>query len=149
MQITIKNHQILFDDDFSPLILSNKWRVAKNKNIFYAIGDKTSMHRLILNAPPFSIVDHINGNGLDNRISNLRFTTPQGNKANSHHGKYTSSFIGVSKITDVNRKKQFRVMAKKNCKKIHLGYFEFEIDAAKAYDSHAKNIYGDLAITNF
>jgi HNH endonuclease len=148
IKLTNKSFAVIDDKDES-LVIGCNWFSVKNKNVFYARSGKKLLHRVILGAKAGQIVDHINGDGLDNRRSNLRITTHQGNKANSHHGKYTSKFIGVSKVEDVKRKKPFRVMAKKDGKKIHLGYFEYEIDAAKAYDIYAIEIYGDLAVTNF
>jgi len=44
------------------------------------------MHRIIMNCPPGLLVDHINGNGLDNRKENLRIVTVEvnNNNAKSH-----------------------------------------------------------------
>ena len=62
-------------------------------------GTSTSMHRLVMNAPKGTIVDHINHNGLDNRKANLRFATLEQNAQNQRKtkSKTTSRFKGVNK----------------------------------------------------
>lgn len=147
--LTIDEHQIFFDDEFANQIQGKNWSVIKVRNVFYARLGRTYMHRLVKDACRGQIVDHINGNGLDNRLENLRFTSAQGNRANTHHGEYSSKYVGVSVLSDVNRKKRFRVQAKVNGKKAHLGYFETEEAAARHYDQHARSTYGDTAILNF
>jgi len=88
-------------------------------------------------------VDHKNNNKLDNRKSNLRFVTMKQNAQNSVKQKNaTSDYIGVR-----------RAGKGRNCWKAriggeHLGSFEFEIDAAFAYDEAARRIYGPDAKVN-
>ena len=147
--IDVDGHKVVFDDIFEREILSRNWFVSKIGNVFYVRSGQMYMHRIVMSAKRGQMIDHINGNGLDNRISNLRFTCYQANKANSHFGCYTSKYIGVSFISNENRKKKFRARAKINGKNAHLGYFETEIQAAKRYDEHAKTMYGSDAILNF
>lgn len=79
----------LVDDDDWPLVAEIKWHALVKKSVCYAqakparSGPSILMHRVILGAKRGQIVDHINGDGLDNRRRNLRLTTPSGNATNN------------------------------------------------------------------
>ena len=104
------------------------------------------MHRQIMDCPKGMVIDHINGNALDNRRANLRICTSQQNSFNIRKrkpGKY-SEFKGVHP----NRAK-WRACIMKEGKYIHIGNFETEQDAALAYDAMARLIFGQFAHLNF
>jgi hypothetical protein len=110
------------------------------------------LHREILNAPSGMEVDHINGDKLDNRRSNLRVCSKIENQRNQKprttlRGQTLSSrFKGVHLPQQGNKyKAQIQVAGQK----IYLGAFDSEIEAAKAYDSAARQRFGDFALTNF
>lgn len=92
-------------------------------------------------------VDHINRDRLDNQRQNLRVVTRQQN-AQWRQGlpNSTSRFKGVGLY---KRRNIWRAYIKTNGKIIHLGYFDSEEDAARAYDTSAKRLFGDFAYTNF
>lgn len=105
------------------------------------------MHRQILDFPKDLEIDHINGDPLDNRIENLRVVEHQQNLFNSPKPKNnTSGFKGVEYLK--NRQK-YRARIGINKKKLHLGYFDDPIEAAKAYDKAALKLYGKYARLNF
>jgi hypothetical protein len=105
------------------------------------------MHRDITNAPPGILVDHKNGNGLDNRRDNLRLATHTQNMQNRRKLKNTSSkFIGVHFD---KHSAQWRARITYKAKKLHLGRFDNEIAAAKAYDAVARKYHGEFARLNF
>ena len=80
------------------------------------------------------MIDHINGDKLDNRINNLRECTASQNMRN-REGWGASKFAGVSWFKrDCKWKSQIRM----GNKRIHLGYFDSEGDAATAYVDAAK-----------
>lgn len=109
-------------------------------------GRVTTMHQLLMNPPDGRYVDHVNGNGLDNRRSNLRLVTNQQNQANStKRAAASSKHKGVSWS---KTKKKWRAYICPNKKYIHLGYFTSEEDAASAYDRAAEQIFGEYARTN-
>ena len=139
-------------------LLNNfRWCAKGDGQCIYAVrfvieADKrakiVTMHREIMDTPPGILVDHRNNDGLDNRRDNLRLATSSQNNINCRRNKSKSSsrFVGV---TFDKRKKQWRVRISVNRKRIFLGYFDSEIDAAKAYDEAAKKYYGEFARLNF
>jgi G3E family GTPase len=104
-----------------------------------------SMHREIVGVPGIR-TDHRNGDGLDNRRSNLRPSTRSQNAQNMHKvtGK-SSRFKGVSWFA---RDHCWRSVIRHNGKYIHIGYFKKESDAANEYDSMALKLFMEFALTN-
>lgn len=112
---------------------------AYNKNLGY-------IHRFIMNPPEYFLIDHINRDKLDNRRCNLRMANKSDNGANS------AIRIGTSKYKGVCWDKSRNKWASKLCfngNNIHIGRFETEIEAAKAYDAKARELFGEFAHTNF
>jgi hypothetical protein len=98
---------------------------------------------------PFSddmVIDHINRNGLDNRRANLRLATVAQNAWNSKKRKSRSGYKGVCYD---KAKRRWRAAIVNHGRRIHLGYFEDKIEAAKAYDAAAKKYCGHFALLNF
>lgn len=130
----------LVDDEDHALISQFKWYAHKQWEVWYArtrwpkwpIDKKTYMHRMILNlSDPDQKVDHINHNGLDNRRENLRVCTQSENQRNSRKINRSSKYRGVSWR---KREKKWQVIIRYSGKIKWLGYFESEIEAAKAYN---------------
>ena len=132
------------------------WYLAGNGKQFYAFRNEkigpgktkmVSMHREIMKAPKGLIVDHKNGNSLDNRRPNLRLGTQSQNMQNRAKKKGTTSrFVGV--CYDKRDRKwiaRIRTDGKVKC----LGSHSNEIEAAKAYDAAAKKYHGEFAKLNF
>ena len=109
------------------------------------------MHQLIMPAVDGLEPDHINGNGLDNRRSNLRLATRSQNMSNA--AKYrtrdgmapTSSFKGVWRGHTCKR---WCATISPKGKRINLGRFASERDAALAYNEAAKEYFGEFARLN-
>lgn len=96
-------------------------------------------------------VDHINGDRRDNRWCNLREATRSENLGNgrSGRGKY-SAYKGVCKIVrDYPLSRPWVAYITKAGKRINLGSFSCEKEAARAYDNAAKALFGDYAYLNF
>ena len=103
------------------------------------------MHRVLLGAVKGQIVDHRNGNGLDNRRKNIRLCTPQENSrysiAKTRKNK-SSKYKGVHWCKTAKR-----WIAKMNLgagKIKTIGHFRVEEAAAKAYYDTTKELYGEF-----
>jgi len=111
------------------------WENGKQYTLF--------MHTLILKTPKGMCSDHINGNGLDNRKSNLRTCTYQQNAFNrKKRQNMTSRFKGVNWHKG-NRKWEAGI--KINGRRIYLGEFDLPIEAAMAYKKAALEYHGEFA----
>ena len=146
------------DEDFDRVNAVGRWQVhapyvtshgvpkayAQRKVLDGAGGRRTvRLHRFILDAPAGVDVDHINGDGLDNRRCNLRICTRRENIANRRKARGTASrYLGVY------WHKGGRKWAAQ-CGSSHIGMFENEIDAAVAHDRVASARYGVFAALNF
>lgn len=93
---------------------------------------------------PKNQIDHINRIGSDNRICNLRESTPRQNAYNTKGLNKSSQYKGVS-IEGNRWKAQIRIKGVK----ITIGRFDIEKDAAIAYDDKAKETQGEFAVLNF
>lgn len=116
---------------------------------------KLKMHRIIAGAAPGQLVDHINGDKLDNRRCNLRIVTKRQNNTNktsSPHQK-NGAFKGVQWVPEMNKWRAHiagGAIKPDGCRrKIHLGYFADPVEAAKAYDAKAIELFGEYAGLNF
>jgi len=147
----------LVDDDDFEALSKWKWHANKSKGNYYACRNsprvnkkRTSikMHRQIMNVPNDGLfIDHINGNGLDNRRENLRLCTNAENTRNSRvSSSNTTGYRGVSLHGPT---KKFRARIKSDDGTIYLGHFKTAIDAALAYDFAAKRFHGEFARLNF
>lgn len=102
--------------------------------------------RFLMGEPKGLCVDHINGDTLDNRRSNLRIVTRQQNNLNRHVAWGSSKFRGVSRNKG---RKKWEAVISLDKKQKHLGYFKTEEEAAKVYDKEAKKLFGEFACLNF
>lgn len=153
-EITIdKKYRVLVDDADYELVSGFRWSVLIGKNGYpYAMRWVSSkpvlMHRFLLSTPKGMVVDHINGNGLDNRRENIRICSHTENMRNRRINRNnTTGFKGVS--VSLGRKKKYQASLERFGKKITFGYFEKLEDAARAYDIGARMYFGDFARTNF
>jgi hypothetical protein len=146
IELTQGKKAIIDDQDYEA-VSKHKWCV----NTGYAstrTGDKqVLLHRFILSAPSNMDVDHINMDRLDCRRSNLRVCTRSENMANRPPYKNNKTgFKGVRWMADRNK---YRAEIRHQKKQQHLGNFDDPVDAAKAYDKAARELFGDFARTNF
>lgn len=136
----------IVDDEDYDKAMQYKWSVhKKNKTTKYAIGNLKRngrwrtrlLHRFILgDIPDGKEVDHINGNGLDNRKNNLRIVTHQQNAFN--RGKNTKGVCWHKQI------RKWQAQIKINQKQIYLGIFENLQDAIKARETAVCKYFGEF-----
>jgi HNH endonuclease/AP2 domain len=128
-------------------VIDKKIKFVNGRPSFNENGKTIYLYRHILNAADGLVVDHVNGNPLDNRKANLRICTQTENCYNSaKRSGAKSKYKGVS-IRD--EAKPFRARITKDGKGCHIGSFETEIEAALAYDVKAKEMFGEFARLNF
>ncbi len=130
-----------------------RWVAYPGHGTYYAMrndqttGKKTTvrMHREMLNARPDQLVDHENGDGLDNRRANLRFCT---NRQNAANGRKRSSTKRVKGVYRLNKSTSWHALIVVDRRRHYLGAFVVEEDAARAYDVAARCLCGEFARTN-
>ena len=153
IEIPLKHGQrTIIDDEDAEKVAPYSWCATWHQNtrtwrvVARVTGRHTLLHRLIMDAPAGVQVDHINGDPLDNRRSNLRLCNNQQNHANmGKRSNTTSQYKGVCWFKPA-RKWSARI--KVNYKSISLGYFDNEIDAARAYNEAATQYFGEFARLN-
>src|SRR4051794_35168157 len=151
-----KGHAAIIDDEDAELVTGFVWYPMKTKEgKVYADGWKhmppgrffVHLHRLIANAQLGEIIDHIDRNPLNCRRSNLRRVTRQQNSHNKGPNRKpgTSKYKGVFLCGKTGR---FRARISLNQKRIYLGYFDNEVEAARAYNTKAVELFGEFAYLN-
>ena len=151
---------IVDEEDFEQIkdLSEKKWqatridRGGKNK-LYYAKrggGQRALpliyMHQLLLDVPKDKEVDHIDGNGLNNRRSNLRICYHPQNCFNRRKQFNTSS---IYKGVYWNKQRhKWQAQIKFEGRRHFLGRFTNEVQAALAYNKAAKKEYGEFATLN-
>lgn len=143
---------VLVDDADLPYLSSFKWYRKPAPRNTYALTSinmgrnksrKLLMHRMLLGQPAGQLVDHINGDGLDNRRENLRLCTRGQNNANVPAQAISSSqYKGVTRSL-------WRARGCVDGRSVNLGDHETEEAAARAYDAWAMEAHGEFAWLNF
>lgn len=153
-------------DDIDEDLAKLRWKAHTNKpaelDLFYAVrniycnGKSTSirMHRIIMERVrgrklrSSEQVDHVDSNGLNNCRNNLRLATHGENCQHRRKtlSETTSRFKGVSWHS---RAEKWYAEIQFNGRQKSLGYFEFEEDAARAYDQAALEYFGNYSLLNF
>lgn len=125
------------------------WMIHRDGYAYGKVNEKNVyLHRLIYElefGTHGDLVDHINGNRLDNRVANLRKATHKENRRNTKKVRGTSKYIGVY----YNKKRnKWCASIQHEGKNRHIGYYDVELDAARAYNEKAREFYGDYAKLN-
>jgi len=152
-EIKLTRDKIAFvDDDDYEIVTQSKWYAQRCRKFnWYAKrarfneGKKQveAMHHLILGC---GFIDHINGNGLDNRKENLRFVTNQENTYNQRKRPGTSQYKGVCWDKESGK---WLVQIQVDGRRKKIGRFDDELVAALAWDEAARIYYKGFAAVNF
>ena len=142
------------DDEDYEFLNQWKWCVAKTSSTIYAKRrrkgscrcDTALMHRDIMKPEKGLCIDHIDGNGLNNQKSNLRFCTHTQNMQNSKSETGKSRYKGVNWLGRLNK---WKAEIRLNKRGIHLGVFLDDKRAALFYDEAARLLFGEFAQVNF
>jgi hypothetical protein len=123
------------------------WRLHGGYATRYERGKRIFMHRQIMQAPKGKIVDHIDGNPRNNYRSNLRICTPGENARNM--GKRTGATSRFKGVCWHRKAGKWCAVIKFEGRRIWLGYFDDEVEAARVYDRAAVELFGLFARPNF
>ena len=133
-------------------LLQYNWRPLASKHINYAVasidGEHKLLHRVIAELEGWDldkmVVDHINSDGLDNRLENLQVCTQSQNMMKQRKPSGCSSiFKGVNKLRD-----KWRTRITVDGKTKSCGVYATEKEAALAYNYMAQHLFGDFANLN-
>ena len=135
------------------LVSGQRWFAICPGRVTYAVASSIQcakqrartllMHRVILGNPDARNIDHIDGNGLNNRKANLRTATHSENQCNRPApSNNTSGFKGVSFEA---RRNKWRAEITKSGRNIHLGYFAEKQLAVAAWTAAAADHHGEYA----
>jgi hypothetical protein len=136
----------LIDDDDAAVVAHFKWRLKQCNGCAYVVrsvgrNGHAYLHRELCGDRPGLVVDHINGDTLDNRRSNLRHVTRQGNVWN----RRATSVCGLKGVTLHKRTGRWQAAISRT----YIGLFATAEAAARAYDAAARERFGEVARLNF
>ena len=151
IKLTREQFTLIDEDDFQRVNNQGSWYAFPHQDSYYATrGDYSSgkrknifLHRFIMNCPEGKEVDHINGDKLDNRKSNLRICTRSENAKNRRISKNnTSGFKGVH--WHKGNKKWFAEICS-NGKRIYGRGYNTKEEAFYRYKELATQLHGQFA----
>lgn len=125
------------DDDDMPLVSQYKWRLAQSRTTPSVVStrysvDKVSLTRLMLNPPPDMVIDHIDGNVLNNSRSNLRVCTADNNSKNRR---------GSNHVRPRGRRWEARLTH--NYANLYIGMFDTKEEALRAARVKKRELRGE------
>jgi hypothetical protein len=167
IEISTPHGVILLDDEDGHLLHNSKFRVRlsnldqpqpyKQAAIWQSgLGSTITLSRFLMNPPQEMVVDHINGNTLDNRRSNLRICTQKQNNqarrprkgANPHGYKGLVRYKASKKHPDAPDNYYWRAAVGSGDQKVHVISTKNEHESALWYNRAANHIYGQFAYRN-
>jgi len=152
-----RGHVSVFDPEFCAPVSLYRWHAHFDGKNTYArrchhaeidgrrLSLSVHLHAMVMPSVGDLVVDHRNGDTLDNRVENLRLASMSQNSANQRKRLGTSSrYRGVSHVRG-----QWRAVVGHQGRQVYLGQFASEEEAARAYDAAAKSLFGKNSRPNF
>lgn len=148
-ELKLNKNKVTFvdDEDFEFLNMFN-WKIKIENNV-ETVYCSMKLHKFLAKLYNFDIkdvIDHKDGNRLNNQKSNLR---PASRKENSRNMKVRKNITGFKGVYPNLNKTRFVAKIFTNNKQVHLGVFDTAEEAAKVYDEKARKYFGEFAKTNF
>lgn len=153
-EIVTTHGTIIVDDEDFALVSRYRWTVSRRTHgVGYAYAHshrengkavRVAMHRLLLGARAGEWVDHVNGNGLDNRRCNIRICTPSQNAMNRRPLRGSIPLRGVA---ETNGRYLASISADNN--QYILGTFDAPEEAARVYDTACRLVHGEFGHLNY
>lgn len=148
-----KGYEAVIDAEDVPFVEGFNWHAAESGGKVYARRKEYTsggsctflMHRVLLGAPSGLLVDHVNGDGLDNRRLNLRLATPAENRQNMIRPVHNTS--GLKGASWCGRTKKWQATISVNRKQHHLGRFATPEAAHAAYCDASARFHGAFGRT--
>lgn len=154
IKLNLNKFAFIDSEDFNK-VSAYKWYADKSGNGFYAVANskdengkhkKIRMHQFIFGKKIGFQIDHIDGNGLNNMKSNLRYATHSQNQHNRK--KYTNNTSDLKGVFWHKNKKKWYSAIRVSSKLVHLGYFDSKLKAHETYCKAALRFHGDFARIN-
>ena len=135
------NGKFLIDEDDLNKVIVKKWRLWKDR---YFTGNfkPVSISQFILNAPPGTVIDHIDGDPTNNRKNNLRITTQDKNILN--RGIQSNNTTGIVGVWYDNRRSGWCAEIKIDKTKCYLGRYEKKEDATYVRYYAEQKLFGEF-----
>lgn len=151
METKIDGYTIQIDAEDLPLIEAYRWYFRKQDSYVYRTvrtkeRNKTIyLHREIIKTPKGMLTDHVNGDRLDYRKSNLRACSSSEN--NQNRGRMTNNTLGVTGLSFYPKKayNQWRATIMFSGAFVHLGYFQTKEEATAARKAAEKVYFRSFA----
>lgn len=146
-----RGYEAVIDACDVPIVKCYNWHVDAHKKHFYAAAGavidgkptRIRMHRLLSGADKGQYVDHIDGDGLNNRRDNIRVCRQRDNMRNRKMP--TTNSTGYKGVWWDKRINCYRACIRVDDKTMHLGRFDDPSEAHKAYCEAAEKYYGEYS----
>jgi hypothetical protein len=147
-----RGFRCVIDDSDWPAVSRLTLYAGTNGYVYFSTwvngkSNPRTLHGFLMNPPTGMHVDHINGDKMDNRRSNLRVVTPSLNQLNrkSLNANNRSGIRGVQHVPRLSRVRPWRAQITVNRVNIHLGMFSTEGDAIAARRAAERSYFSEEA----